>query len=196
MVKKYQANLQEDLQPVRALHQQMLTAMETISTSEMKLETSIEAKMEAIKSVFDNLAKILAEEKQFITESVMESFKGQKKLNSAKKDEISTIMDELESVIRCTESDEPNQKFLESVATRKKEIDAVLKVASNMAPLPTELPQREAKLLSPARFKEICSSNNFTYTERDLFKGQCDPQNLLINEPCTLHIDLQNSGAQ
>ena len=50
-------------------------------------------------------------------------------------------------------------------------------------------------LLSPARFKEIFSSSNFTYTKRDPFKGQCDPQNLLINKPCTLHINLQNSGA-
>ena len=81
------------------------------------------------------------------------------------------------------------------MATKRRDINAVVKVAGNTSQQHTELPQREAELVSPAKFKEICSSSNFTYTKRDPFKGQCDPQNLLINEPCTLHIDLHNSGA-
>ena len=144
MVKQYQANLQEDLQPVRALHKQMLTAMETISTSEKKLETSTETKLQKIKSVFDNLAKILADERQFITESVLKSFQEQKNMNAAKKDELSAVLVKLESVLESTDTDEPNPKILESVATRRREIYAVVKIARNISQRPTELPQREA----------------------------------------------------
>ena len=197
MVKKYQTSLQRDLQPVRALHQQMSTAVEAISTAEWKLDTLTEAKLQKITSVFDSLATILDDERQFITESIMKSSEEQKKMNAAKKDEISAVLVELESVIQSTEIAEPNPKFLESVATKRRDINAVTKAARNVSQRPTELPQREAELLSPARFKEICSSSNFTYMEGDSVKGHFkrsfDPRNVPVNEPLTLHIDPKNS---
>ena len=197
MVKKYQTSLQRDLQPVRVLHQQMTTAVEAISTAERKLDTSTEAKLQKITSVFDSLATILDDERQFITESVMKSSNEQKKTNTSKKDELSALLDKLESVIQSAEVYEPNPKFLESVATKRRDINAVVKVARSVSQRPTELPQREAELLSPARFKEICSSSNFTYTEEDPVKGHFersfDPQYVPVNKPFTLHIDPKNS---
>ena len=198
MVKKYQTSWQRDLQPVRALHQQMTIAVEAISTAERKLDTSTEAKLQKITSVFDNLAKILADERQFITESIVKSSEEQKKMNAAKKDEISAVLVKLESVIQSTEIAEPNPKFLESVAAKRRDIDAVTKAARNVSQRPTELPQREAELLSPARFKEICSSSNFTYMEGEYVKGHFersfDPQNVPADERLNLHIDPKNSA--
>ena len=196
MVKKYQTSLQRDLQPVRALHQQMSAAVKAISTSEAKLKDATEAKLQVAESAFDSLVKILADERQYVTKSIRESFEGQQKINTAKKDEISAVLDKLQSVMQSTEMDEPNFKFLESVATKRRDINAVVKVARNISQRPTELPQREAELLSPARFKEICSSSNLVYAEGDPFKGHFDksfdPLNLQLKEMSTSILHIEN----
>ena len=196
MVKKYQTSLQRDLQPVRALHQQMSAAVENISTSEAILKNTTEAKLQVAESTFDNLAKILAEERQYIIKSIKKSFEDQKKKNSAKSDEISACLVQLESVIQSAEIDEPNHKFLDSVAAKRRDTNAVVKVARTVPQRPTELPQREAELPSPARFKEICSSSNLVYAEGDPFKGHFDksfdPLNLPINETSTSTLHIKN----
>ena len=197
MVKKYQTSLQSDLQPVRVLHQQMLTSLETISVSERKLEKATETKLQETEAVFSHLVQILAEEKQYITESIMASFKEQKKRNAAKKDEISAVLVKLESTLESMEVNEPSVKILESMATKRRDINTTIKEAGNVSQQPTELPQREAELLSPARFKEICSSSNFTYVEGDPVKGHfgrsVDQQSLPVNEALILHVVSSNS---
>ena len=200
MVKKYQVNLQKDLQPVRALHQQMLTAMDDIAASVKKLEKTTEAKLGQTRSIFDDLAKIAADERQYVEKSIRKSCEEQKKISLAKKNEISAIVVKLESVMKSTNIEQPDSKFLGSVATTRANIKSVVKEAGNISQRPTELPQREAELLSPARFKEICSSSNFTYTDGDPVKGHFersfDPHNLTVKKTSTftLHIDPKNSS--
>ena len=85
------------------------------------------------------------------------------------KDELSALLDKLESVIQSTEIYEPNPKFLESVAT--KSILLWKQPELYHMQQPTELPQREAESLSPARFKEISAAAVIhVYMERDPFK--------------------------
>ena len=198
MVKKYQTSLQRDLQPVRALHQQMTAAVEAIATSEAKLKLATEGKLQVAEWTFDTLAKILADERQYITKLIKKLFEDQKNTNASKKEEISAILVKLESVMQSTEIAEPNPKFLESVAAKRRDIFTIMELAKNVSQRPTELPQREAELLRPARFKEICSSSIFTYMEGDSFKGHFersfDPQNLTVKETATftLHIDPKN----
>ena len=200
MVKKYQASLQKDLQPVRALHQQMLTAIEAIAVSENKLQNATEAKLGRTESIFNNLAKIVADERQYIKKSIQTSFEEQKKINLAKKNEISAIMVKLEAIMQSTDIDQPDSNFLASVATKRANIKSLMKEAGNVSHQPTELPQREAELLSPARFKEICSSSNFTFTGGDSVKGHFerlfDPQNLAVKKTSTftLHVDPKSSS--
>ena len=133
MMKKYQTSLQRDLQPVRAIHQQMSAAVKAISTSEAKLKDETEAKLQVAESTFDSLAKVLAEERQYIIKSIKKSLEDQKNKNTAKKDEISAFLVQLESVIQSTEIDEPNQKFLDSVAAKRRDINAVVKVARKLS---------------------------------------------------------------
>ena len=196
MVKKYQANLQKDFEPVRAMHQQMSTAIEAISSSEKRLEKATEVKLGKTYSIFDNLAKILADERQYIKKSIQASLEEQKKINLAKKNELSAILVKLESVMQSTDIDQPDSKFLTFVATKRASIKGVVKEAGNVPQRPTELPQREAELLSPARFQEICSSSNFTYSAGDSVKGHFersfDLQNVPVNKPFTLHIEPKN----
>ena len=85
MVKKHQTSLQRDLQPVRALHQKVSAAVEAISTSEAKLKNATEAKLQVAESTFDSLAKILADERQYVTKFIKKSFEDQKMTNAAKK---------------------------------------------------------------------------------------------------------------
>ena len=195
-MKKYQTSLQRDLQPVRALHQQISAAVNAISTSEAKLKNTMEAKLQVAESTFDSLVKILADERQHVTKSIRESFEGQQKMNATKRDEISAVLDKLQSVIQSTEISEPNPRFLESVATKRRDITAVVKIARNISQRPTELSQREAELLSPARFKEICSSSNFTYIKEDPFKGHFDksfdPLNLQLKKMSTSILHIEN----
>ena len=196
MVKKYQTSLERDLQPVRALHQQMSAAVETISTSEAKLKNATEAKLQVAESTFDSLAKVLAEERQYVTKTIKESFDEQRKINAAKQNEILELLIKLKSVIQSTEKAESDPKFLESIGTKRANIKSIVKEAGNVSQRPTELPQREAELLSPARFKEICSSSNLVYASGDSFKGHFDksfdPLNLPINKMSTITLNIKN----
>ena len=197
MVKKYQTELEKDLGPVRALHQKMSTAFETIATSDMTLDASTEAKLRETESIFDDLARILAEERQHITESIKKSYTEQKKINSAKKEDISVAMLKLKSVIYSTEMSEPSPKFLANLATKKDNIKTATKEAGEISLLPTKVPQREAELLSPTQFQEICRNSNYVFTTGDNFRGRFersfDPQNLSPNQTFTLHIDPKGS---
>ena len=82
----------------------MSTALSVISTAETELAKSEESKIQQVESTFDALAKLLAHERHYFTESIKKSFREQKTTVSAKKEEISGVLGKLDSVVKSAEN--------------------------------------------------------------------------------------------
>ena len=104
MVKKYQTDLQRQMEPVKHLHQQMSTALDNIVAADREFERKKEAKLRDIQSTFDGFSEVIERERRYITESVESSSQEQEDLNSAKRNEISEALKKVNDLIQYTET--------------------------------------------------------------------------------------------
>ena len=137
MVEKYRTVLGRELKPIKALHQQMLSALEVISTAERELENKRKEKLRRVETTFDALSEILAGERRYFTEAIENAFQEQNQNYSSKKNEIFGIASELSTLIHSIEiscQNEPIEMFVADVINKKQEIKHMNGVATSLSP--------------------------------------------------------------
>ena len=171
LVKKHEADFNKKLESVQTLHQKMSTALSVISTAETELVKNEESKLQQVESTFDALAKLLARERHYFTESIKKSIQEQKATDAAKKEEISEVLGKLDSVVKSAENAFracPNLALLEMADQDHQDI---VQQASSLSTGPAVALEREMKLTSPEQFLEQWRANNFVYKMEDPLKS-------------------------
>ena len=171
LVKKHEADFNKKLEPVRTLHQKMSTALSVISTAETELAKSEESKIQQVESTFDALAKLLAHERHYFTESIKKSFREQKTTVRAKKEEISGVLGKLDSVVKSAENAFRARPHLALLEMADQDHRDIVQQANSISIGPAVAPEMEVKLTSPEQFLEQWHTNNFVYKMEDPLKS-------------------------
>ena len=193
MVKKHQADLHRELEPVRKLHLQMSSALDTISAMEVELQSEKKEKLQQIESTFDALAEILERERNYFKKSVETKFQEKENHNSAKKNEISKTLEEMKSLIHHIEVASPQrskQEFLSDIDHSRQRIKDLDTSSRNLQLEPTLSPEMEVELLDPAELENLCMTRNFMYQKGDILKGHFERELDLTNIPAEQLIPL------
>ena len=125
MVKKHQADLHRELEPVRKLHLQMSSALDTISSMEVELQSTKRENLQQIESTFDALVEILERERKYFKESVEKTFQVKENFNSTKKNKVSKTLENITSLIHYIEVASPQrskQEFLADIDLTRQRI--------------------------------------------------------------------------
>ena len=204
MVEKYRTVLGRELKPIKALHQQLSSALEVISTAERELKNKREEKLRRVETTFDALSEILTRERRYFTEAIENSFQEQNGNYSSKKSEIQDEVSKLSSLIQSIEissQNDPKEVFLANVTQKKQTIKHAKGVATNLSPDPVKVPEKEMNLLDPTEFNDLCHLKNFVYQSEDPLKSRFDRSVALRNkcvpmmEPFKVNVFLApNSG--
>ena len=185
MVEKYRTVLGRELEPIKALHQQMSSELEAISTAERELQNKREEKLRRVETTFDALSEILAGERRYFTEAIENAFQEQNRNYSSKKSEIFGITSELSTLIHSIEiscQNEPKETFVADVTSKKQEIKHMNGVATSLSPHPMKVPEMEIDLLDPIELQDLCYTKNFMYQESRILKSHCDRSITLRNK--------------
>ena len=200
MVKKHQADLHRELEPVRKLHLQMSSALDTISAMEVELQSKREEKLQIIESTFDALAETLETERNYFKKSVETKFQEKENHNSAKKNEISKTLEELKSLIHYIEVASPQSSkpdFLADIDHTRQKIKGLNTSSRSLQLEPTASPEMEVELLDPAELEKLCKTRNFMYQKGDILKGhferELDLTNIPVEQLIPLNLQTQNA---
>ena len=170
-VKKYQMDLRNELEPVKKLHLQMSSALDTISAMEVELQSKREEKLKQIESTFDTLAVILEGERKNLKESVEKTFQENLMIHSTTKNEISKTQEELKSLIHYIEV-ASKLDFLADIDRTRQRIKDLDTSSRSLQLQPTPSPEIEVELLDPAELEDLCKTRNFMY--QDILKSHSD----------------------
>ena len=203
MVKKHQADLHRELKPVRKLHLQISSALDTISAMEVELQSKKKEKFQQIESTFDALAEILERERNYFKESVETKFQEKENHNSAKKNEMSKTLEEMESLIHYIEVDSPQRskpEFLEDIDHTRQRIKDLDTSSRSLQLKPTPSPEMEVELLDPAELEDLCKTRSFTYQKGDILKGHVerlfDLNNIPVEQTTEIPLNLQTQNVK
>ena len=186
MVKKYQTDLQRQMEPVKHLRQQISTALDNIVAADRELERRKEEKLRDIQSTFDAFSEIIERERRYLTESVESSSQKQEDLNSAKRNEISEALKKLNDLIQYTEIaslQESKFDFLQGIGNRKQSIDIVHECSRSLTLQPATAPEVEVELLDPMDIKKLFGEKNLVYRKGDVVRGRIQTSLELTNIP-------------
>ena len=186
MVKKYQTDLQRQMEPVKRLRQQISTALDNIVAADREFERKKGAKLRDIQSTFDAFTEIIERERRYLTESVKSSLQKQEELNSAKKNEISEALEKLNDLIQYTETaslQESKFNFLQGIGNRKQSIDIVYECSRSLTLQPATVPGVEVELLNPMDMEKLLGEKNLVYRKGDVVRGHIQTYLELTNIP-------------
>ena len=175
MVKKYQTDLQRQMEPVKRLRQQMSAVLDNIVAADREFERKKEAKLRDIQSTFDAFSEIIERERRYLTESVKSFSQKQEDCNTAKRKEISGALEQLNDLIQCTETASlqmSKSAFLKGISNRKQSINTVHEYSSSLTLHPATVPEVEVELLNPMDLKHLFEAKNFVYQKGDAVSGR------------------------
>ncbi len=202
MVKKYENDLNRELKPVSKLHQEMVTAFESVSALKRELWSNKEAKLQQMEITFNALAEILAQERRYFTDCTEKSFQEQYNIYSTKEVELAEEVAKLDSVIQFVKSASRNgskSEFLSGVAGLKKDI--LGEACQNTPSLhPVSLPETESEICSTEDFQEFCHLKNFRYMKSDPLKchttRHLDLNKVAVRETSEIPLYLNSQGVK
>ena len=184
-LKKYEADFTEKLEPVHTLRHNMAAALESLVTAQVELSKRKESKLRLVESMFNALAKLLAQERIYFTESIKKLFEESEKINAGKKKEISEALAKLDSVVESTKSFllQPNSAFRESLTGQNQAIEDAKDLASNISPDPAVVPEIGVEMVSSEQLLELWRANSFLYKSGDPLKSHLHCHYLEIDAP-------------
>ena len=177
VVEKYQTALRVELEPVRKLRLQTSSILDTMTAAEEELQGKKKEQLQQIESTFDALAKILEDERRHFKESIEKSFEDRDRFNSAKRNQVSKMLEEMQSLIHYTDVtsiQESGQEFLSGISRTRQRIEDVDASSKSLQLEPTPSPEMEVELLNPAELEDLCKTRNFTYQKGDVLKGHVE----------------------
>ena len=173
----------------------MKIAFETISTSKRELLRAKEAKMQQIEERVTALAEILAQEKRYLTDCTEKSFQEQDNLYSAKENEVSQALTEMESVLQSADEacqNEEKSTFLSGVADKKRKVVKSLEVFQKLVLQPETTAEKEVEMCSVEDFRTFCHERNFLFTKSHPLKFHLerhpDLSGIAMCEPSTVTV--------
>ncbi len=174
MIEKHESSLKKELEPVRKLHQEMIDAVESISSSETIMQSMKEATLQKIQKTFETFIQVLIQKQCHLTESVNNCFARLSSSNSAKHNEVSEMLNKLESVILSVDgggsNSEPKAVILSGVAETRRNIQECITAATSLSSHPAQSKEMAINLCSLEEFQEFTHSKNFVYTDTDPLK--------------------------
>ena len=203
MVKKHQADLHRELEPVRKLHLQMSSALDTISAMEVELQNKKKENLQQIESTFDALVEIIERERKYFKESVEKTFHKKENFTSTKKNEVSKTLENITSLIHYIEVDSQQRskaEFLTDIDHTRQRIKDLDTSSRNLQLEPTQSPEMEVELLDPAELEDLCKTRNFTYQKGDILKGHVerlfDFTNIPVEQTTEIPLNLQTQNVK
>ena len=183
LMKKHEADFSKIMEPIKSLHQQISVAKETVLKNETELGKNEELKLKQIESTCDDIAELMAHERQYFTGSIKKSFKEQRMKITAAKKEVLEVLSKLDSVIESMK-----RSFLASPSSAILKMDRedhqdIEKQASNISMHPAVVPQLKVELTSPDQFLSQWQDSNFVYKLGDPFKGHLHSHSLELEVP-------------
>ena len=197
MVEKYQTDLNRELEPVKRLHLQISSALDTISAMEVELQSKREEKLQKIESTFDALAEILERERKQVKESVENIFQVKESFNATKKKEVSKTLENITFLIHYIEVASPQRskpEFLADIDHTRQRIKDLDTCSRSLQLEPTQSPEMEVELLDPAELEDLCKTRNFTYTLNGRVERLFDLTNIPVERTTEIPLNLRTQN--
>ena len=197
MVEKYQTDLNRELEPVKRLHLQMSSALDTISAMEVELQSKREEKLQQIESTFDALAEILEREREHVKESIENIFQVKESFNATKKKEVSKTLENITSLIHYIKVASPQRskpEFLADIDHTRQRIKDLDTSSRSLQLEPAQSPEMEVELLDPAELEDLCKTRNITYTLNGRVERLFDLTNIPVERTTEIPLNLRTQN--